>query len=170
MKSYKLVKTGVVAALAIGVIGVNAPLAPEAAPAVFSLTILHTNDTHATLAEAPKRATLVKQLRETAGNENSLLLDAGDVFSGSLYFNEFEGQADLDMMNYMGYDAMTFGNHEFDLGSSANGHEALADFVKNAEFPFVSANVNFSADAKFDGLKTVCIQKKLKTDRSITVS
>lgn len=153
MKSYKMIKASVAAALAAGVIGINAPLSTEAVAADFSLTILHTNDTHASLKEAPKRATLVKQLRAAAGNENSLLVDAGDVFSGSLYFNEFEGQADLAMMNYMGYDAMTFGNHEFDLGSSDEGHQALANFVQGADFPFVSANVDFSADAKFDGLQ-----------------
>lgn len=153
MKSYKMVKASVAAALAMGVIGINAPISTEANGADFSLTILHTNDTHAALKDAPKRATLVQELRAEAGNENSLLLDAGDVFSGSLYFNEFGGQADLELMNYMGYDAMTFGNHEFDLGLSEDGHQALADFVAGADFPFVSANVDFSGDAKFDGLQ-----------------
>ena len=49
-------------------------------------------------------------------------------------------------MNLAGYDVMTFGNHEFDLGSSPEGHKALADFIKGAKFPFVSSNVDFSAD------------------------
>lgn len=155
MKSYKMIKVSVATALAVGIIGVNAPLSTGAADADFSLTILHTNDTHAALANAPKRATLVKQLRDAVGNENSLLLDAGDVFSGSLYFNEFQGQADLELMNYIGYDAMTFGNHEFDLGMSEDGHQALADFVAGADFPFVAANVDFSGDAKFDGLQNM---------------
>ena len=52
----------------------------------------------------------------------------------------------------MKVDAMTFGNHEFDLGSSPEGHQALADFIKAAKFPFVSANVDFSKDPLFDGL------------------
>ena len=52
----------------------------------------------------------------------------------------------------MGFDAMTFGNHEFDLGSSPEGHQALADFIKGAKFPFVSANVDFSKDDKIKGL------------------
>lgn len=52
----------------------------------------------------------------------------------------------------MKVDAMTFGNHEFDLGSSPEGHKALADFIKAANFPFVSANVDFSNDALFTGL------------------
>ena len=62
------------------------------------------------------------------------------------------GQADLEFMNLMKVDAMTFGNHEFDLGSSPEGHQALAEFIKAANFPFVSANVDFSKDPIFDGL------------------
>lgn len=101
---------------------------------------MHTNDTHANLDNVARKTTAIKEFR--AKNPNSLLLDAGDVFSGTLYFNEFKGKADLDFMNWLGYDAMTFGNHEFDLGT-----ETLADFVKDAKFPFVSTNVDFSADA-----------------------
>ena len=96
--------------------------------------MLHSNDTHANLDNIAKKVTLVNELRTK--NPNNLLLDAGDVFSGTLYFNSFKGQADLEFMNMMKYDAMTFGNHEFDLGDSEDGHKALADFVKNAEFPF----------------------------------
>ncbi|MGM0841724.1 MAG: bifunctional metallophosphatase/5'-nucleotidase [Bacillota bacterium] len=117
----------------------------------FLLTVMHTNDTHANLKDIAKRATAIEHVR--AENPEALLLDAGDVFSGTLYFNEFLGQADLEFMNYLGYDAMTFGNHEFDLGASPEGHQALADFVKGAEFPFVSANVDFTKDPKFDGLQ-----------------
>lgn len=105
----------------------------------FDLTVLHTNDTHAHLETVAKRITAIKE--ERASHENTLLLDAGDVFSGTLYFNEFEGLADLEFMNMIGYDAMTFGNHEFDRGT-----ETLAPFVEAAQFPFVSANVDFSAD------------------------
>ena len=117
----------------------------------FDLTVMHTNDTHAYLDNAPLRATAIKAVREE--NPNNLLLDAGDVFSGDLYFNAFEGEADLKFMNYIGYDAMTFGNHEFDLGSTEAGHKSLATFVKNAKFPMVSANVDFSEDALFNGLQ-----------------
>ncbi|MFY4774169.1 5'-nucleotidase C-terminal domain-containing protein [Metabacillus sp. RGM 3146] len=106
----------------------------------FDLEVLHTNDTHAHLDNIARRMTAIKEMRTKV--ENSLLLDAGDVFSGTLYFNEFKGQADLDFMNLAGYDAMTFGNHEFDLGT-----QPLSSFVRNAKFPFVSANVNFSKDA-----------------------
>ena len=116
----------------------------------FNLSIMHFNDTHAHLDNAAKRVTAVKEVR--AAKPNALLLDAGDVFSGTLYFNEFLGQADLEFMNLMKVDAMTFGNHEFDLGSSAQGHKALADFIKAAKFPFVSSNVDFSQDELLDGL------------------
>ncbi|MFE8696473.1 5'-nucleotidase C-terminal domain-containing protein [Cytobacillus sp. FJAT-53684] len=116
----------------------------------YKLSIMHTNDTHANLDSVAKRATAIKEVR--AKKKNSLLIDAGDVFSGTLYFNEFRGQADLAFMNYLKYDVMTFGNHEFDLGSSTDGHKALAEFVKNAKFPFVSANVDFSGDSLFNGI------------------
>ncbi len=116
----------------------------------FPLTVLHTNDTHANIdsSSSPdnvlRRVTATKQAKATS--PNPLLLDAGDVFAGTLYFNEYEGQADLEFMNLMQYDAMTFGNHEFDKGS-----KALSNFIKNAQFPFVSANVDFSADDLLKG-------------------
>ncbi|MDN4526061.1 bifunctional 2',3'-cyclic-nucleotide 2'-phosphodiesterase/3'-nucleotidase [Fictibacillus fluitans] len=118
----------------------------------FTLSIMHTNDTHAHLDNVAKRITAIKNVR--AQKPSSLLIDAGDVFSGTLYFNEFKGQADLDFMNLAKYDVMTFGNHEFDLGASPDGHKALSDFIKKAGFPFVSANVDFSKDSLFDGLQS----------------
>lgn len=116
----------------------------------FTLSLMHSNDTHANLNQIAKKVTAVKEVR--AAKPKALLLDAGDVFSGTLYFNEFKGQADLQFMNLMGYDIMTFGNHEFDLGSSPEGHKALVDFIKGAKFSFVSSNIDFSKDAKFKGL------------------
>ena len=136
---------------------VAAPLAPlaaevqqESTSADFTLSLMHTNDTHAKVETAPKRITAIKEIR--AEKPDAVLVDAGDVFTGTLYFNEFQGQADLEFMNLAGYDVMTFGNHEFDLGSSPEGHKALADFIKGAQFPFVSANVDFSADKNLQGL------------------
>ncbi|WP_251037661.1 S-layer homology domain-containing protein [Paenibacillus albidus] len=102
----------------------------------FSLRILHTNDTHSHLETVVKRMTAIKQER----TGNTLLLDAGDVFSGTLYFTKFEGLADLNFMNYIGYDAMTFGNHEFDKGL-----RALRTFVDKANFPLVSSNIDFTS-------------------------
>nr|WP_326187391.1 5'-nucleotidase C-terminal domain-containing protein [Exiguobacterium indicum] len=120
----------------------------------FSIGLMHTNDTHANLDKAPKRATVIKELRSAyrAEGKPSLLLDAGDVFSGSLYFNKFLGQADLELMNYMKYDMMTFGNHEFDLGDTDN-NIALKNFVTKAKFPFITANVDFSKNELFNGLQ-----------------
>ncbi|MBM7649297.1 2',3'-cyclic-nucleotide 2'-phosphodiesterase/3'-nucleotidase/5'-nucleotidase [Bacillus ectoiniformans] len=106
----------------------------------FELSVLHTNDTHAHIDNAARKVTAIKEAR--AEKPNALLLDAGDVFSGTLYFNEFKGQADLEFMNLVKYDAMTLGNHEFDMGT-----ETLAAFIKNAKFPLVSANVDGSQDA-----------------------
>lgn len=126
----------------------------------FTLSLMHSNDTHANLDQIAKKATAVKEVR--AAKPNALLVDAGDVFSGTLYFNEFKGQADLKFMNLMGYDIMTFGNHEFDLGSSPEGHKALADFIKGAKFSFVSSNVNFSNDPNLKGLFSDLISSKPK--------
>jgi 5'-nucleotidase / UDP-sugar diphosphatase len=123
---------------------------PHPKDRTFDLSIMHTNDSHARLDNVAKKVTAVKEVR--AAKPDALLLDAGDVFSGTLYFNEFKGQADLEFMNLLDYDLMTFGNHEFDLGASPEGHQALADFVKNADFPFVSSNVNFSKDDKLKSL------------------
>jgi 2',3'-cyclic-nucleotide 2'-phosphodiesterase (5'-nucleotidase family) len=112
----------------------------------FTLNVMHSNDTHSNVDNATnninvaKKMTAIKSVR--AEKPSALLLDAGDVFSGTLYFNEFKGLADLEFMNLAGYDAMTFGNHEFDVGT-----EVLSNFVKGASFPFVSANVDFTNDA-----------------------
>ncbi|MDM5314896.1 5'-nucleotidase C-terminal domain-containing protein [Fictibacillus sp. b24] len=143
--------------LAVGLISSQVAVTSFAAPKEtkkkdpnFNLSLMHINDTHARLDNVAKRVTAIKEVR--AAKPDALLLDAGDVFSGSLYFNEFKGQADLEFMNLLDYDLMTFGNHEFDLGSSPEGHQALADFVKNADFPFVSTNVDFSKDEKLSPL------------------
>ena len=116
----------------------------------FTLSFIHTNDTHAHLDSVAKRVTAVKEVR--TNKPNALLVDAGDVFSGTLYFNKFKGQADLAFLNAMNYDIATLGNHEFDLGSSPEGHKALAEFIKGASFPFVSSNVDVSKD---DNLKNL---------------
>ncbi|MFI8685630.1 bifunctional metallophosphatase/5'-nucleotidase [Rossellomorea sp. NPDC077527] len=105
----------------------------------LQLTILHTNDVHAHLENTPYLHTAIKEVREK--EKEILLLDAGDVFSGTLFFNQYLGQADAEFMNNIGYDAMTLGNHEFDKGS-----KVLADFIKSLSFPVVSSNVDVRAD------------------------
>lgn len=126
----------------------------------FKLSIMHTNDTHAQLDNVAKRVTAVKDFRKE--KPSSLLIDAGDVFSGTLYFNEFKGQADVEFMNLMKYDVMTLGNHEFDLGSSSDGHKALAEFIQKSNFPIVSSNVDFSKEVDLKGLFNVKVANSAK--------
>ncbi|TXC89331.1 bifunctional 2',3'-cyclic-nucleotide 2'-phosphodiesterase/3'-nucleotidase [Metabacillus litoralis] len=111
----------------------------------FDLTLMHTNDTHAHLENVARRVTAVENVRSQV--ENSILLDAGDVFSGTLFFNQYNGLADVQFMNMMGYDAMVPGNHEFDKGT-----ETLANFVKEADFPIISSNIDYSKDEKINTL------------------
>ncbi|MBY8914409.1 multifunctional 2',3'-cyclic-nucleotide 2'-phosphodiesterase/3'-nucleotidase/5'-nucleotidase [Bacillus sp. YC2] len=122
----------------------------------WKLTVMHTNDTHAHLDNAARRMTKIKEIRSET--DRSILLDAGDVFSGDLYFTKWQGLADLKMMNKMGYDAMTFGNHEFDKGPTAlasflSGNGSAVDPAgtynfQAPDFPIVSANVDVSKEAK----------------------
>jgi 5'-nucleotidase len=110
------------------------------------ITILHTNDTHSQIDPLPandalypgkggvaRRATLVKRVRKE--NPNTLLIDGGDVFQGTPYFNFYKGEVEYKAMSEIGYDVGTLGNHEFD-----NGVEALAVAVQFAKFDLVSAN------------------------------
>ena len=118
----------------------------------FSLRILHTNDHHAHLEPVKfgdrllggiaRRRTLIDQIRAESktNQEPLLLLDAGDIFQGTLYFNQYLGQADLDFYNALAYDAGTIGNHEFD-----RGQQVLADFLAKAKFPIISANLDIAA-------------------------
>lgn len=110
----------------------------------FELPIMHMNDTHANVENYAYMINNIRDFRAT--NENSILLHAGDVFSGTLYFNRYKGAADLALLNLMRVDAMVFGNHEFDLGNADGGHSALASFVSKAEFPFLGTNIDFSTD------------------------
>ncbi|MFB5085965.1 5'-nucleotidase C-terminal domain-containing protein [Psychrobacillus sp. PGGUH221] len=126
----------------------------------FTLSLMHVNDTHANTDKAPKRLTAIKEVR--AEKPSALLIDAGDAFSGTLYFNEFKGQADLELMKLMDYDVMTFGNHEFDLGSTPEGHKALSEFIQKSNFPFVSANADFSKDVNLKGLFNVNVSSDPK--------
>lgn len=110
----------------------------------FTLTIMHTNDTHS--FHEPNSAgdggvailaAVVNQIR--AEVENSLLLDGGDHFTGTLFHIVYLGQDQVQIMNQIGYDAMALGNHEFD-----NGDDVLAQFVDGVDFPILAANVDFS--------------------------
>ncbi len=111
-------------------------------PSSIKLTVLHTNDTRAHLDSIPRRATAISQIRNEVGVNNTLLLDAGDVFGGTPYYNMYKGQADLWFMQQLGYDAMCTGNHEFD-----DGVKYLADFVRDAQFPILCANFDFANES-----------------------
>ncbi|MEW9676816.1 5'-nucleotidase, lipoprotein e(P4) family [Lentibacillus sp. L22] len=122
----------------------------------FELSILHMNDTHAHTELLPQMVTAIKEEREE--KPDSLLFHAGDAFSGTLYFTEFGGQADMALFNLMDMTAMTYGNHEFDRGDKEDGNETLAEFVDAAEFPFLGSNIDFSDDP---------FMNKLATDQSL---
>lgn len=113
----------------------------------ITLTILHSNDLHShmeptaikgkTYGGYARQATIIKQTRKK--EKNVLLLNAGDCFQGTLYFNMYDGLADLAFMNAVGYDAQCAGNHEFDKGA-----DVLAAYVKRAKFPVLSCNLDTS--------------------------
>jgi 5'-nucleotidase len=85
-----------------------------------------------------RRAALVKKIREE--EEHVLLLDAGDIFQGTPYFNYFKGDLEIELMSRIKYDAATLGNHDFDAGI-----DKLAEHIgTNASFPFIISNYDFS--------------------------
>ena len=111
---------------------------------VFSLTIMHTNDVHATYdpdrddrGGTARQATVVQQVRAEA--EHTLLLDSGDRFTGSMFHAYYQGEDSARVMNYLGYDGMVLGSYEF-----THGPVVLANFVTMLDFPAVVANVDFS--------------------------
>ena len=114
------------------------------------LVILHTNDTHSTIEPFPskhskfpnmggvsKRHTILQKIRSE--EEHVLLLDAGDIFQGTPYFNTFNGELEMKLMSLLEYDAATMGNHDFDIGL-----EGFLNAQQFANFPFLCANYDFS--------------------------
>ncbi len=114
------------------------------------LTILSTNDVHSRIEPfAPndkkyanqggfaQRAAIINDIRSK--EENVLLLDAGDIFQGTPYFNIYNGVPELQLMSKMGYDAATMGNHDFDIGL-----DGFKKAQKYAEFPYICSNYDFS--------------------------
>ncbi len=92
-----------------------------------------------------RRYTAIQQVK--AEGSNVILVDAGDAFQGTLYFNVWQGEEEAYFMNALGYQAMAVGNHEFDSGPAA-----LADFIGLADFPVLSANIDASAEPTLAGL------------------
>ena len=115
------------------------------------ITILHTNDTHSRFEpfddnhpEYPgmggmaKRAKLVEDIRKK--EDNVLLVDAGDIFQGTPYFNFYKGELNFKLMSMLKYDVATIGNHDLD-----NGMDSLAEQMKYADFPFVNCNYSLES-------------------------
>ncbi|MDO6597176.1 metallophosphatase [Oceanihabitans sp. 2_MG-2023] len=120
------------------------------------ITILHTNDVHSHIdAFGPedgrnpnqggvaRRASLIQNIKNE--NPNTLLLDAGDIFQGTPYFNYYGGELEFKLMSMLKYDAATIGNHDFD-----NGVDGLLAQLPHAKFDFLSANYDFS-NTSLDG-------------------
>ena len=116
------------------------------------LEVLHTNDTHScimplnpNLADTAvagrggflRRVAMIKE--ERAKNPDLLLIDSGDFSQGSPFYTMFKGDVEVGLMNLMGYDVVTIGNHEFDFGL-----ENMARIFKMAKFPVVCANYDFT--------------------------
>lgn len=115
------------------------------------ITILHTNDQHSRIEPFEtsnderysnkggfaRRAKLIHQIRQQ--EKNVMLLDAGDVFQGTPYFNFYKGELEYKLMSQMGYDASTIGNHEFD-----NGLEGIKSQLPHAKFNLINSNYDFS--------------------------
>lgn len=120
---------------------------------VQKLTILHTNDVHSRLDPFPMdggrnqglggvaaRAALISKIKQE--EEQVLVLDAGDIFQGTPYFNIYKGEPEIKAMSAMGYDAATMGNHDFDLGM-----DNFATQLKHASFPILMSNYDFTGTA-----------------------
>ena len=141
----KHVKSSTIFGLAIPFTGFNIKSVGD----LKKITILHTNDVHSHIDPFPAndpvnpngggviaRSNLINSIKNE--NANTLVLDAGDVFQGTPYFNFFEGEIELKLMSKMGYNASTLGNHEFD-----NGIEKLSKSLKHADFSFLNSNYTF---------------------------
>jgi 5'-nucleotidase len=132
------------------------------------LTLLHTNDVHSRLDPFPMdggkyqglggvvaREKLINEIRSQ--QEQVLLLDAGDMFQGTPYYNFYKGRLEIEVMNRLGYDAGTLGNHDFD-----NGVEELAKQIRHAEFPIVNCNYDFAGTELENKIPPYVIIKKGK--------
>ncbi len=137
-------------------------------PVQHALTILHTNDVHSRIDPFPMdgsrnqglggvvaRSAIIQDIR--AETEQVLLLDAGDIFQGTPYFNLFKGAVEIKAMSKMGYDAMTIGNHDFDAGI-----ENYANQLEHANFPVVICNYDFTGTAMETKYKPYIILEKGK--------
>ena len=129
------------------------------------ITILHTNDMHshidpfskndrryAGMGGMRKLGGLIHQIRTQ--EKNVLLLDSGDIFQGTPYFNKYKGEVELKIMSNLGYDASTMGNHDFD-----NGIEGFRNVLPHSHFPFLCSNYDFSNTILHGKTKTHVIKE-----------
>jgi len=153
MEELQLNRRGFIkTAAAFGVYGLvaHSPLNVFAKSKVTTVTILHTNDWHSRIEAFPMdgssaqglggaaaRVALIEKLRKEC--EHVLLLDAGDIFQGTPYFNFFGGELEYKLMSKMGYDAATLGNHDFD-----NSIEGIIKQLPHASFDFLNCNYDVS--------------------------
>ncbi|MBO4465227.1 MAG: metallophosphoesterase [Bacteroidales bacterium] len=139
------------------VLALAALLAVSCGTTSASLSILHVNDTHSHLDATRngsrkgrggviERAAIIDSVRNARGSSNVVLLHAGDFNQGTSYYTVLGGALEVDLVNALGYDAITLGNHEFD-----NGLADLAARVKKINSPVLCANVDFSG-TPLDGL------------------
>ena len=138
-------------------------LMATAAPKTF--TIVHTNDTHSRIEEGTydgmgfaKVAAKINELRTSLGKENVLVLDAGDTLHGIPLSTISKGSGIVTLLNTIGYDAMTPGNHDFNYGQ-----DRLVELSKMMNFPLISANVK-----KADG-KTLLLPYTIKEINGVKV-
>lgn len=119
------------------------------------IVILHTNDVHGAISSYAKVAAL-KAEYEAKGAE-VLLMDAGDYIQGEPYVSVSQGETAIRLMNYVGYDVATIGNHEFDYG-----YENLAELAAAAEFPIIAANVMYNGKTAFEANKVFELESGVK--------
>jgi 5'-nucleotidase / UDP-sugar diphosphatase len=163
----RFIKHMVVGSSSLAWMCVDIKFAHAAGSETYRVRIIHTNDHHARIEpvmggtpSAPihggvsRRKALIDAIRAEGGNQ--LLIDAGDVFQGTLWFTQYLGQADLEFYNALGYEAVAIGNHEFD-----KGQQPLADFIKGAKFPVLSANITTDASSPLNGLFKPWIVKEI---------
>ena len=140
---------GITGLTGLGALTSSFELRPSAQQKGKKLTILHTNDTHSNIDPFPlnhakypgmggvaKRAALIEKIRSE--EEHVILVDSGDIFQGTPYFNKYRGVLEMKLMTAMKYDVGTMGNHDFDIGL-----DGFKNAQRFANFPFVCSNYDF---------------------------
>jgi 5'-nucleotidase len=157
MKRRDFIQKTAASSALLGLTGIS--LSSFSTPDTKKITILHTNDVHSHIEPFPidhpknpnmggaaRRAAIIENIRKE--EKNVLLLDAGDIFQGTPYFNYYGGELEFKLMSMMQYDLATMGNHDFD-----NGIDGFYAQLPHAKFDFVSANYDFKNTILHDIVK-----------------